>query len=403
MTKCFMTTPRVDYKIELAPDQAFTYIANPDGTDLTVNQGTFNTMERHDLRGESISHPKDSKGFRLPGPWYRMKSEGTLRTAGNLRARHVPTGAIYQRFLPPNTFGIDSMGLPPGVPQALIDRAVTKMYLKLKDSDVNLSVALAEARETAGTIVSGATKIANSVKAYRGKSPKKWGQITANGARNQWRNIPGDWLELQYGWNPLMQDIQGSCKSLEKATKGKSNIKRVVGNAKDNFDVRYRSSYGIFASDDCWQDISQHFELSVKAVGIWELQNPLLATFTSLGLTNPLELVWERVPYSFVVDWFLPIGNWLSTFDAGLGYSFKCCSIGTFERMKVHSSPGASGHQINDWDSFENFCNPIRYEWFRFIRAPTDGPPGVGLPHFKNPLSGIHLANALSLLTNAFR
>jgi hypothetical protein len=28
-----------------------------------------------------------------------------------------------------------------------------------------------------------------------------------------------------------------------------------------------------------------------------------------LGLTNPLNVAWELVPFSFVVDWFIPIGS----------------------------------------------------------------------------------------------
>jgi hypothetical protein len=31
-----------------------------------------------------------------------------------------------------------------------------------------------------------------------------------------------------------------------------------------------------------------------------------------LGLLDPLSVVWENIPYSFVVDWFIPIGDYLS-------------------------------------------------------------------------------------------
>lgn len=398
-----MTTPRVDIKLEFSPEPAFTFILHPDGTTTTVDQGSYNTSERHDLRPESTSHPKDSQGFRYPGSWYHMRNDGTLRTGGSLRARYIPTGDIYQRFTPDNTFGIDSMGLPNPVPQALFDRATTKMYLKLKDSNTNLAVALAEARETGNTIVDSATKIAKSVNAFRRKSPKLWGQVVRHGARNEWRNVPQEWLQLQYGWNPLMSDVYGSAKELQKSSTGKPNIKRVVGSAKDVFNVSDRSYYGVFTSNSHWQDIVQRHEKSVRCICIWELQNPLLATLSSVGVTNPLELVWERVPYSFVVDWFLPIGNWLSTFDANLGWNFKCGCYATFERMKVLGQPMARSSPDGNWDMFENFCNPIRNEWFRNIRTPIGEPPGVGLPRFKNPLSGIHIANALSLLTNAFR
>jgi len=35
----------------------------------------------------------------------------------------------------------------------------------------------------------------------------------------------------------------------------------------------------------------------------------------SLGLVDPVQIAWEVVPYSFVVDWFLPIGTYLSAWQ----------------------------------------------------------------------------------------
>lgn len=34
-----------------------------------------------------------------------------------------------------------------------------------------------------------------------------------------------------------------------------------------------------------------------------------------LGFTNPAAVLWEATPFSFVVDWFLPIGDYLKTLD----------------------------------------------------------------------------------------
>lgn len=42
-----------------------------------------------------------------------------------------------------------------------------------------------------------------------------------------------------------------------------------------------------------------------------------------MGLTNPLEVTWELLPFSFVADWFLPIGDYVSILDSTLGYILK--------------------------------------------------------------------------------
>ena len=44
----------------------------------------------------------------------------------------------------------------------------------------------------------------------------------------------------------------------------------------------------------------------------------------SLGLINPSTVAWERLPWSFVIDWFIPIGSYLDSvgFFGGLRLSY---------------------------------------------------------------------------------
>jgi hypothetical protein len=49
------------------------------------------------------------------------------------------------------------------------------------------------------------------------------------------------------------------------------------------------------------------------------LSNPSLAQLNGTGLLNPALLYWELMPYSFVVDWFIPVGDVLASLTAGLG------------------------------------------------------------------------------------
>jgi len=61
-------------------------------------------------------------------------------------------------------------------------------------------------------------------------------------------------------------------------------------------------------------DIRGEWKKSQSA--IFYVQTDVPAHRISLG--NPMELAWELIPFSFVVDWFLPIGNWISALDATL-------------------------------------------------------------------------------------
>jgi hypothetical protein len=40
------------------------------------------------------------------------------------------------------------------------------------------------------------------------------------------------------------------------------------------------------------------------------------AALVNYGWQNPASLVWEVIPYSFVVDWMIPVGDYLASLDA---------------------------------------------------------------------------------------
>jgi hypothetical protein len=41
-----------------------------------------------------------------------------------------------------------------------------------------------------------------------------------------------------------------------------------------------------------------------------------------MGLENPLAVAWEVVPFSFVLDWWIPVGNILQAYSDARGLSF---------------------------------------------------------------------------------
>lgn len=41
-----------------------------------------------------------------------------------------------------------------------------------------------------------------------------------------------------------------------------------------------------------------------------------------IGLTNPAVLAWDVIPWSFVVNWVIPIGDWLESIDSTVGLDY---------------------------------------------------------------------------------
>lgn len=79
--------------------------------------------------------------------------------------------------------------------------------------------------------------------------------------------------------------------------------------------------------------------LSTKTVRLQaqlDTLNPNVLLASNLGLTNPAMVAWDLVPFSFVVDWFLPVGKFLNSFDSHYGFSLKH-GCGAYD-IKSHAS-----------------------------------------------------------------
>lgn len=126
-------------------------------------------------------------------------------------------------------------------------------------------------------------------------------------ARNQLerRNLSGAWLELRYGWRPLLNDIYNLTEAIK--LEGRQGIIRSSSKNED-LSYSYKGPYFIEATDKL---VANEKRLHMKVV-----VSHAPSFLERWGLTDPATIAWELVPYSFVVDWFLPIGNYLQSLHA---------------------------------------------------------------------------------------
>jgi hypothetical protein len=357
-------------------------------------------------RPASQSMPKGPSGWRNPTNWQLTQTRSNPGPIGEVEVTQIDGCSAGQRhgnLCQGVCFTIpDSTLLAP--PSWMSQSANTRAYTRLKGQQTNYSVAFAERKETEELATSVIERITKSVNAFKSHSWKDFLKAAKVEGTSKWRETPQKWLELQYGWNPLMADVQGACTDLDTRNSDKDAYYcHVKGNVKQDDSVYEGKVNSLVVGQGAYCDLwsYHHYEVTTQ---LWYTQdNSLLATFSSLGLTNPLDLIWERTPYSFVVDWFLPVGNWLSSFDADFGWSFKSGIQTRFSRL-VRRGSMQTLPDIPHFDvHYRNSCEPYKQDSVFMARSVLGAPPGVGLPHFKNPFSSTHLANALSLLTNAFR
>jgi hypothetical protein len=133
-------------------------------------------------------------------------------------------------------------------------------------------------------------------------------------------------------------------------------------------------------------------------VVVYKIDNDYLQRVSNVGLTNPLVVAWELVPFSFVVDWFLPLGDWLNGLDATMGLTFSKGSSTFYYRVQqtveFASLPNDASGSVAFFRGQQEFALKQRGGMASF--------PGIERPVVKNPISSGHAANALALLVSAF-
>lgn len=363
-------------------------------TDVTTNVNCYWISKRQG-RPASKSSPKRKDGTRAPLGFSHV---GRVSTAEICDFAYTDLSSFpryrwsYQGGFPgnPGVFQDDC----PDIPDRLVNEATLRCLTLLKDQKINLGVALAEARQTAELIGGAATDIANQIRRFKERNAKDWLR------RGSWKKVPSRYLEMSYGWTPLMSDVHGAAEELSRVVNRELHQPQITATgsagSSDFSDVKYG---GTSAWRQVRRQISHRCDVSVVA----KAPNWVVQEFGRLGLQNPLTIFWEKVPYSFVADWFLPVGSYIDTFDVTNYLQFTEGSVSKISRSKL------VGRAKLEWDSTRygdvkyNVLRPPTYRAWKFYRTTLGSFPRASLPSLRNPLSLDKMAKGLALLTQILR
>jgi hypothetical protein len=329
--------------------------------------------------------------YRGPAQWYGIDS----RFFGDIAPADGPINskALHRLFddlsLTAGSAGVSGAELPKTL-QLIGDTAIRlgKAYRALKRGKVN------EFTEAIGITIS--SRRANALRS-RWRRQATEGNVTAFAANT--------WLEFTYGWKPLISDLYAQLENTANHLVEKQNVVRVgKGTAKERRATTKRTQNVGLWKTQTDTVVTVRFNYTVK----YKLRGGPLSFVSTFGINNPALIAWEVVPFSFVVDWFLPIGTFLEELTATSGLEFHsgtrsrlmtatCFSHG--EPMPPVPTAGAPGVQSWAFTSSASADNKIRAVKQRDVLSSF---PSVQLPEFKNPLSLSHAISGIALLYSAF-
>lgn len=120
-------------------------------------------------------------------------------------------------------------------------------------------------------------------------------------------------LAYRYGIGPLMTDLATTAELLSKEFRDDVTLRRAASKPWNGLNKAW---------DDKWTGTE-----SVVLKATVSLSNPNLLLANRLGIINPQMWVWDLIPWSFVVDWWFPIGSFLQNFTALVGLSLNGASV----------------------------------------------------------------------------
>jgi hypothetical protein len=350
----------------------------------------------------------ESYGGSLRPKWNSYSSEqcSQMVTQGSIQWTCTQPGGGTDTTL--NWFGHErsyrpySDGYWPSITNNEVLRIQNNLLQKVKGHSFDLGVNLAQMGQVTRMASSNLGKLGRSFLALRhGDFSAAARELGAAPRVSRLRppDISGRWLELQYGWMPLLSDTYEAAKAFEAISKGPRTARFRSSKVTKSMEAFYATG------DDSWSRL--HKRTLQYSFELYEE----MGFARQLGMLDPLSVAWELIPYSFVVDWFVPLGTYLdnlnqipklngrwlvhSGYETSGAVKYKrnspyppCGYHGGAHRYQVQSrTPAATGS----------------YRWVS--RGAPDSSPSVPKPGFNRADAAIHgnrLWNAIALASQRF-
>lgn len=272
--------------------------------------------------------------------------------------------------------------------------ALKRLMGRYKNHDFNAGTFLAEAPETYKMVTKAGLSIFSAYRDVRkgrfGKALSTLRKANLEKGRTFYvdRNAASAWLSLQFGWIPLIGDAYDAVdaysyvRETSRKTRIRASTKRVAS----------------------MPNTAPWFYVARKKI-LYRVQVILKTTYRpseyeQLGLTSPALIAWELLPFSFIVDYFYKIGEWLEL-NSVLPKS-DSLYITTQSYVQVFGGVTTPGPPLSTYDRMEP-ASPSYYSRYVYVKRTVSPTANIPPPRV-TPVPGLkQMANMLALGTSLLR
>lgn len=297
-------------------------------------------------------------------------------------------------------------------------RAVSALYRAIRNAHHQFQggVFVGEFRKTALMIAQTATRLKKGVVDYliKGKSLRRGRRPTPD------KPLHNLYLENVFGWQPLIVDVKDGAKALGRLLYendavrframgvGKNQIFQIPGNI-DGPGARFLTNN--IRTSESMSIYYGSFKGLVPASSAIETSLDRVVSMSGFDLASFIPTVWELLPYSFLVDYFINVGECLeamNTDTSSIAWVTNVKKQTSLDELNIaygmhpsaHITYGDGGNGGRNW--YANFNGRSGYcgrQYTTITRSPLTAVP-LMMPRFKlTGVSGKQFLNIGVLLT----
>lgn len=205
----------------------------------------------------------------------------------------------------------------------------TKALADLASSKANIGENLATLGQTANMFATVGKDTVNILRALWGVKNGNFRKIANLNVKSLKRlvksgeidkRVANYWLMYWYGFKPLVSDAIGIYELLQEQSKPALLVHgrgRSIGTHSSSFKGSNPSTIEPPLS------VTDHSNIKFQCQLTGRVTHDLIRQLNRVSLLNVPSLAWELVPFSFVVDWAIPVGTTLSALTATSGLTFQ--------------------------------------------------------------------------------
>lgn len=234
-----------------------------------------------------------------------------------------PTGStvdvtLYEGDIP----YIDESGLHTKATNSALDR----FYNRLEDRIILGMEYIVERKSLFNYLASGARLLYDIYLACRKRSFKTIRKYDPRRKKVTVRRVEmtfhEKWLEYHFAIAPVMTDIYNLVSQQRPQHGNKIRVRATESETKTDSGKDWAGAW----------NTSNTVTVRKTLTGYASVTDPVLAAGNDIGL-DPTKFIWDIIPFSFVVDWFFNVGQWIDTISTP-GWAVLDTSITTLVKKK---------------------------------------------------------------------